>query len=178
MEFQNPHESGAVRVHFSSVYPPNAAATVNSPAPGYGPISDIVQVQDPRRYNFTHNIAGSWIMVDLGAGRALIPNYYCLRHGYPINAGYQVRNWQLQGRVEGEQNGIALQPAEGNWTVLLNHSNCDSINVNVAAAAWPVQCATAYRYFRILATGLDASNTNYLCMGGLELYGTLINLGV
>jgi hypothetical protein len=45
--------------------------------------------------NCTDNAKGSWVSVDLGPGRTLLLQHYCIRHGTDVKDG-RLRNWQLQ----------------------------------------------------------------------------------
>jgi hypothetical protein len=61
-----------------------------------------------------------------------------------------------------------------NWVVLRRHRDEDVLNMNFATFSWPVLDATKpARYFRILQTGHNSSNHNFLSVGGIELYGEL-----
>ena len=46
----------------------------------------------------TNSEANSWMSVDLGAGRALCPSHYCLRHDN--YSGYTLRHWTLEGSAD------------------------------------------------------------------------------
>ena len=99
--------------------------------------------------------------VDLGEGRSLRPDHYCLRHDN--NGGCVLRHWRLEGSHDGRA-----------WVALRTHTNDASIaEASMATAAWPVEGATeAFRHFRILQTGPNASGYNSLMCAGIELYGT------
>ena len=116
-------------------------------------------------YNFTANQPGQWMQVDLGAGRSLVPNHYCLRHG---NGNYDVhalRHWVLEGSEDANS-----------WTTLRTHSNDQAMAAaSMSVAAWPVEGATkAFRYFRIRQTGKNSSDHDLLICAGIELYGQLL----
>ena len=57
---------------------------------------------------FKINAIRGWLGVDLGEGRSLCPNYYCLRSDF-FNR-FKLRNWELQGSDDGIE-----------WTVLRRH---------------------------------------------------------
>ena len=88
------------------------------------------------------------------------PNHYCLRND--ANGGHALRNWRLEGSHDGRT-----------WVALRTHTNDASIATqSMATAAWPVEGATeAFRHFRILLTGNNASGQNHLMCSGIELYG-------
>jgi len=93
--YANPHKSGDVKASRSS--------------DSGGQAEDFVGREKVNC--FTANVANSWMMVDLGFGRALQVDHYCLRHGYS-NGNYVLRNWNL----EGSNNNI-------DWSVLRGHRN-------------------------------------------------------
>jgi hypothetical protein len=129
-----------------------------------------VQHRHDGKDNYTKDEPKSWMSVDLGEGRSLAPDHYCLRHVYndhgmfPQNF-HAMRNWQL----EGSNDGI-------HWDTLRSHANDTALdNDCVSEAAWPVHqdTNTAYRHFRILQTGGNSAGNNLLICTGIELYGTL-----
>ena len=52
-------------------------------------------------YNYTRNEPNSWMSVDLGEGRSLRPDHYCLRHGHDNRGGHVLRHWRLEGSHDG-----------------------------------------------------------------------------
>ena len=101
--------------------------------------------------------------VDLGQGRKLKPEYYCLRHGY-FDGDDVLRNWRLEGSNDGSA-----------WSPLRVHNNDESLAaVAFSTASWSVEgVAESYQHFRILQTGKNSGGTDYLMCGGIELYGLL-----
>ena len=103
--------------------------------------------------------------MDLGEGRALQADHYCLRND---NHHYDcpLRHWELQGSNDGQA-----------WTTLRQHANDASLEeVPMSVAAWPIEQtgnSIAYRHFRILATGRNSGGTKHLLCAGIELYGKL-----
>jgi hypothetical protein len=149
--YRNPHESGDVVCIWSSIE--------------NGPVSHFVSRES--QYSYTHDLAGSWMMLDLGEGRRLTPTHYTLRHGF-ANASFCLRHWRLEGRVCG---GV---PHEGTWVPLSAHNNDTSLNAAYATATWAVEgIVESYRCFRLIVTGVD-SGCNYLMCSGVELYGDLM----
>lgn len=150
--YTNPHTSGEVKASTTSDV--------------YVTLSCFVQHQHDGQQIFTDNEPGTWMSVDLGEGRSLVPNYYCLRNG-SINSSYNgsMRNWWLQGSNDGKH-----------WDTLRSHTNDTSLkDQSFSVAAWPVlqDTSAAYRHFRILQTGKNASGQNDLTCSGIELYGAL-----
>ena len=149
--YRNPHEAGRVVAALSSI----GDGTNGSP-------EKFVQHQHSSPvYNYTENEPGQWMSVDLGEGRSLRPNHYCLRHSGQDN--YMLRNWRLEGSHDGST-----------WVALRTHNNDTSIAArNMATAAWPVEGATeAFRHFRVLQTGNNSSGSQNLMCACIELYGT------
>ena len=78
------------------------------------------------------------------------------------------------------------------WTTLSTHKNDETLAADpYSVAAWPVDpgefsaqhpgsraegpTGKGYRYFRIRCTGVNHTGNNFrLCLGGIELYGELI----
>ena len=118
----------------------------------------------------TDNVANSWMMVDLGFGRALQVDHYCLRHGNDEESG-RLRNWNL----EGSNNNI-------DWTVLREHNDDTSLAQEAYSEGdWDVNSAASnspYRFFRILQTGYNSSHNLMLFCSGIELYGKFIKVSL
>ena len=111
---------------------------------------------------WTKDVPASWFMVDLGPGRSVICTYYTLRHGGNYRAD-SLRNWDFQGYHEESQS----------WDVLRRHTDDSSLNGPYAMITWSIDSTKAYRAFRVLQTGHNSSNHNYLVLSGVELYGEL-----
>ena len=150
--YANPHMSGDVKASRSS--------------DGDGKAEDFVGRENVDCY--TMSVANSWMMVDLGFGRALQVDHYCLRHGFD-GGSYVLRNWNL----EGSNDNI-------DWTVLREHNDDTSLAQEAYSEShWDVNSAASnspYRFFRILQTGPNSSGDNNLMCCGIELYGMYINV--
>jgi len=147
----NPHDSGDVICCWSSVNGGTVSRFVGRVA----------------QFSNTKNTAWSWMMVDLGEGRSLTPNYYTLRHD--SNNSHYLRHWRLEGRVCGGG------PSDGTWVALRTHTGDVSLNGYGASASWSVEGAReSYRCFRVIQTGLNSINNHYLMCSGVELYGDLM----
>ena len=111
--------------------------------------------------------------VDLGAGRQLQINHYCVRHGCG-HAGYRLRSWRLEGSNDGTH-----------WVVLREHNPIAARTPlellppkGYAVQAWAVHgVRVAYRHFRLvqpeLLGGANTNGNHVLCCSGMELYGQL-----
>eukprot|EP00966_Prymnesium_polylepis_P079615 1845011-Prymnesium_polylepis.1 len=125
---------------------------------------------------WTDDRAGSWVSVDLGAGRTLCPEAYAVRTTSHHRG--KLRHWQLQG----SDDGVA-------WVTLRRHAD-DTMLVESphAQASWDLDAATvagrSFRHVRLLQTGPPSGvggvparggggTPNVLHCSGLELYGGL-----
>ena len=59
------------------------------------------------------------------------------------------------------------------WTLLRRHANDTSLKDPFQSYTWPIHTDTAYRRFRVLQTGHNSANHNFLLLSGIELYGDL-----
>ena len=146
--YANPHTAGLVAVQWSSKAVGEECRFVQHQVAGDG-------------YAFTTNAPGSWMAVDLK--RPLLVTHYALRHGYD-DGMHVLRHWQLQGSAGGED-----------WTTLRAH--VDDAALAAAAhseASWPVDSrGREFRRFRVLQTGKNSNDNDYLMCAGIELWGLL-----
>ena len=114
----------------------------------------------------TRSARDSWMSVDLGEGRSLSANYYCLRHGHSTS-DYQLRNWRLMGSND-----------DVNWACLRTHDNDKTLTSGYGAGAWKVENDDPqfFRHFRIFQSGPNTQGSYHLMCSGIELYGTLIDV--
>lgn len=153
--YQNPHNSGQVVAALSNI----GGFLSSHPHKFVG--------RHPDGFNFTNDQEGSWMGVDIGPKRRLIPNHYCLMTD---QCPRKLRTWELQAMVGGEN---------GEWITLRKHENDDSLTEEPHSVAhWPLQLKdeTPFRYFRIVQTGPNSTNSFQLACGGIELYGSYIEL--
>ena len=149
--YQNPHAAGAVVASMSSVG--------NGDPPRF-----VEHTHASPVFNYTANLADSWMAVDLKAAR-LVPNHYALRSDG--NRNFKLRSWRLEASNDGQA-----------WTILRAHSSDASLGDEpMSVAAWPLDAAAvagrSFRHFRIVQTGPNSSNLNHLMCAGIELYGVL-----
>jgi hypothetical protein len=117
-------------------------------------------------FNYTANLADSWMAVDLKAAR-LVPNHYALRSD-ANTASHKLRHWRLEASND-----------EQAWTILRAHSSDASMGDGpMSVAAWPLDAEAvagrSFRHFRIVQTGQNSTNRyHYLMCAGIELYGVL-----
>ena len=127
-----------------------------------GDVTDLVG-RRKEKVSGTMNKENSWWCVDLTKTYSLYLTHYTLRQakGWPI-----IRNWRLEGSLDGHR-----------WTTLRDHVNDNGLGNRPAyqSATWEVYGETlAFRYFRIMQTGKNSSQTHSLFLAGMELYGVLI----
>lgn len=151
-EYSNPHMTGQVQVQMSCKwYASNAAIYVEN------------KLESLPAYDESQPC--SWVEVDLGKERQLVPNYYCLR-GYDKMKNI-LTSWELQARSK----------KEGSWITLKRHFKDSKVELSgpLAVASWPLEGITEpYRYFRILQLDHFGKFTKNLGCSGIELYGTLL----
>ena len=107
----------------------------------------------------------SWWRVDLTENYALYLTHYTLRHGQEQKWSV-LRNWRLEGSVDGRE-----------WTVLKNHENDRGLRElkPYCTCTWTIDGnSNAFRYFRIVQTGMNSSKKFGIFLSGIELYGVLI----
>ncbi len=107
----------------------------------------------------TANIANSFLIIDLKT-RKLQPNYYSIR-ARNFNANH-LKNWKFQA-----SNDYAT------WIDLDTRALATALTSNQWFSAPINGQTTAYRFFRLLQTGLSSSADNVLTLGEIEMYGTL-----
>lgn len=148
--WSNPHTAGRVTVSKSA---------------NIGGNFDFVERMVDRVSNevLTADTSNSWIQIDLGAKNTLEVNYYSLqgRDG-SFDANY-LRNWKLQGSNDNV-----------NWIDINTQSNNNTHQRGVWVSIPVPNQTTSYRFLRILQTGLNSDNNNYLALSEFEFYGKLI----
>lgn len=149
-----------------------------------GSEKDIISQSSKFDSTYTENEVNSWVALDLGQGRRLIPTNYYIRHGASVR-GNALRNWQLRARVR----------ENDNWEILNVHVNDNTLSEEPwSTAKWEIQLplwaevhrvinlekaeeespvSKGYRYFLILQTSINSSNNNCLFIGGIEFDGFL-----
>ena len=115
--------------------------------------------------NYTNNTPNSWMSVDLGEGRTVVPTHYCLRND--SSADHQLRNWSLQGKT--------AEPG-ANWVEIRRHDDDETLAKQAySVGAWPIEGEErAFRHFRIRQHGYNAAgDDDALMCCGFEVYGEL-----
>ena len=152
--YRNPHELGEVVSSSSS-------RGIGESAPAFVQHAHATSVMHYTNATLQSFVGlRDWMAVDLGEGRSLVVDHYCLRSDR--NPGHKLRNWELQGSLDGQT-----------WQTLRIHQSDTSLpNHVMSTAAWPVDAgAQAFRHFRIAQTGVNSSGDQHLMCAGIELYG-------
>jgi hypothetical protein len=114
---------------------------------------------------YTKSEPNSWFAIDLGAGHSIRPTHYTLRHG-ENGPHCRLRHWKLQGGDDG-----------ASWTDLRTHVNDAALPIAAhSTASWPLappDPRAAYRHFRVLQTGKNSINHDYVMVCGFEVYGAV-----
>ena len=95
---------------------------------------------------------------------SVLPHAYTLRHGGNYVAD-SLRNWDLQGSSDGH-----------NWILLRRHQRDEALKGKFMSHTWKIKAQDSekpLRIFRIIQTGHNSSNHNFLVLSGFELYGEL-----
>lgn len=143
-EWKNPSLTGSIKVSSSSIEK--------------GKVHNIVDLTPKECW--TKEIPSSWFSLDLRQGK-LIPTHYTLRHGG--NSKMEcLRNWSLQASND-----------EKNWVDISRHQNDTNLNNAFSTYTWKINMDNPrpFRHFRILQTGHNSSNNNFLSLSGIEFYG-------
>ena len=137
--------------------------TVSASSISKGEVSQLVAFEHTELW--TNDVPASWMMIDFGPKRSVVPTYYTIRHGGKYRAD-SLRNWDFQGSVDGKE-----------WTLLRRHTDDCSLSAPMAYHSWPIELSNLppLRCFRILQTGHNYSSHNFLVVSGLEIYGELFN---
>ena len=124
----------------------------------------------------TQVLVNSWMSVDLGAARTVVPTHYCLRnsdgggniHRVTRSGDSALRNWTLEGKAAdaGAEDWQEIRRHDNDWTLAAQpHS----------VGAWPVDAGgRAFRHLRIRQHGKNVNGSDFLLCSGFEVYGALL----
>ena len=135
---------------------------------GLGEASDIFN-HSKGKESGTNAEERSWWCVDLGENYRLVITNYALRNGKEDDEEV-LKRWKLQGSIDGH-----------NWTDLHTSDPRDPLKFCAPSpyftGAWSVKGEVgAFRFFRILQTGVNSSGRYGIHLSGVELYGVLTKL--
>lgn len=112
------------------------------------------------------DVSNMWLKYDF-VDRKVCPTSYTIksRHDYDDN---HPRSWVIEG---------SNTDSESDWTILDVRNNYNGIGgMNVCYAFEMKEQTEFYRYLRIRQTGKNSSNSDYLCLSGLEYFGRLLEV--
>lgn len=115
-----------------------------------------------------------WFAVDLGSTRTLVVTDYSMQNGSSGDFTNAPKNWKLQGSTSVATNDVAGVTA-ATWVDIDTRTNDTSIGQSSGAWGHFTLGSTpaAYRWFRVLATGVNQAGLNYLQIGEIQFYGVL-----
>ena len=149
----------------------SATVTVYSSSDGNGDDPHKFVGRSNDGYCYTQSQLNSWMSVDLGAERTVVPTHYCLRNS--AHNGHASRNWTLEGR--------AADAGAEDWQQIKRHDNDGTQAAQrFSVGAWPVDAGgRAFRHLRVRQHGRNAhngadNNDSLLCCG-FEVYGRLLD---
>jgi len=170
-EYENPHSSGEVTASMSTV------ATGSN-------LHIVVEQVNAILPNHTRDEPESWVMVDFGENRKLLPDRYCLLHG-AVDGKNAIRNWEIQAKIGDGDEWAVLRAYQRNkklkvgchstasWKLKSRSSNPFKAMLHPYRKHWGAGRKTGFRYIRLFQTGPNSSGSNGLYVGGWEFYGTL-----
>jgi hypothetical protein len=152
----NPHLSGRVEISANDEY---ASRTLQV----YDLISD---VQKTGKYWGTNaNAVDHYIKIDFRTFLVRPSGYALKAHWSRWGGGGQfIRSWRFEGSNDGS-----------NWDNLDTKSNSDAISGNDQEAVFDVATEQSYRLFRIIAQGMNSSQSYCFSMQQIEIFGNLIS---
>lgn len=144
-EWKNPSLTGSIKVSFSSIEK--------------GKTHNLVDLEPQDCWSM--DIPASWVAIDLRQGK-LIPSHFTLRHGGNSKMD-TLRNWLIQ----------ACDNDGDRWIEISRHSSDASLQGAFGMHTWKITTdqQRPFRQFRILQTGHNSGNTNFLSLSYIELYG-------
>lgn len=160
--WENPHTAGRCVCQASSLQAGTVTLFVDRAPPDF---SD----------SGTDNIANSWISIDLGSSRTLVPTDYTLRNR-AFDGTRPVRNWKLQGSNDSAGNSVA-QLAAATWAdidIRIADTTMAAVANEFATYASNQSNSTPYRWLRIFQNGTNGNGDNFLLISEFEFYGTFV----
>jgi len=148
-KFHNPHESGRVRVTSS----------------GLADGTEDLLVSRKKKPCRTRDEADSWICIDLGRNRAIIPTHYTLLSGSG-DPGFDLLHWNLEGYDARSDQWVDLHAETGAPRVLSSPWGVSTFSLDARNTAW--------RYLRLHHTGRNSRGTQEMAVSAWEFYGDLI----
>lgn len=141
-EYKNPHLTSQVTVNMQTLFRGSLATVVCHSSNDIGVIYP----------TYTENSINSWVTIDIGGKKKLIPTHYCIRHG-ASKQGNALRNWILS----------AKERSNDEWEILKVHVNDTSLSdLPLSVAFWTIEphvhnTTSSWKY--TISTPHDISST-------------------
>ena len=117
--------------------------------------------EDWNDYWYSKEESYPWLCVDF-KDMSFKPTNYTLRT-FNCGPGYShIKTWVLEGSNDGN-----------NWTLLDSQTNCNLMNNKRATIVFNCNSDTSYHKLRIKMTGRNHHNGTYMCLSGIDFFGTL-----
>lgn len=115
-----------------------------------------VIAEDPKVHWFTESDGCPWLLIDFQDIYVQPTDYAIWSHG----GCSTLRNWCFQGSND-----------RVNWVVLSQHTDDDTIKEPFSTATWPIDTNRFFRFFRVIQTGDNWSDNNWMYMRKIEIWG-------
>ena len=112
--------------------------------------------ENPKVHWFTESDGCPWLLIDFGDIYVQPTDYAIWSHG----GCSTLRSWCFQGSND-----------RINWVVLSDHNNDNTIKEPFSTATWPVNTNRFFRFFRVIQTGNNWSDNNWMYMRKIEIWG-------
>ena len=126
---------------------------------------NLVLYDDQSKFFHTHDKSGSWVCLDFKELR-VCPTKYSIRTDprYGEN-NYHLKSWVIQ--VSNDNNS---------WKTIDEQKDCPHLNGQGLVYTFTIKnkMDETYQYIRLLQTGTNWHNDNYLIFGSFEIFGRLI----
>ena len=117
--------------------------------------------EDWKDYWYSKEEPFPWLCVDFKE-MSFKPTNYTLRT-FNCGPGYShIKTWVLEGSNDGE-----------NWTVIDSQTNCNLMNQKRATIIFNCNSDSSFHKLRLKMTGRNHHNGTYLCLSGIDFFGTL-----
>lgn len=119
--------------------------------------------QDNCRDLFADDSSDAWIMINLGNIKMKLTAYTLRNH---TSTHYMLESWRLEGSHNGKK-----------WIIIKDHVSDMSLGRVGHSYTWSLDTDQYFSYFRIYQSESTYGKSSFLCLGGIEFYGTAYNIG-
>lgn len=139
------------------------AIKITASSVGYGPLTNLLQYEDPTKYFYSIDEPNSWICIDF-INRRIIPTHYTIRTRQ--GASDHPKSWVIEGSNDNYT-----------WEQIDSQTNCNETNGKGVVRTFIIQkeLKNEFRYLRMKETGPNWCNHNFLEFSAIEFHGTLID---